>query len=130
MFTLAAEKSALSGQADSELEKRVENLEVAIAAKADNDALSALGAEVKSGYARSAAANNELRSTVSVALKVTEAPDVASFTVDTTKLEALRDLDGLGAFRKLDYETLKKLEGVGKIPGLTLNSIPNDVKKR
>jgi hypothetical protein len=54
----------------------------------------------------------------------------------TNRLEAtLRDLDGLGALRKADPETLDKIKDIGK-PfmgkniGTTLNSIPDDLKKR
>jgi TolA-binding protein len=121
-----AEKAAIAGEVEDELKKRIQSLEMGIADKADIAALSALATEVKSGFANLAAANNAVSSSLFVALKVTEAADVAGFTVDTNSL----DFALYGAHRKLDPETLKKLEGVGKVPGLTLNSIPDDVKKR
>ena len=96
-----------------ELKKRIDAMEV-VAAKADYASLSESVAEIRSSIGKVSAANNA----VTMKLNVTEAPDVASFALDTTKFEALRNLDGLGALRKLEYETLEKLQDVGK-PSLT-----------
>jgi hypothetical protein len=53
--------------------------------------------------------------------------------LDAAKLEALRDLDGLGVLRKLDSETLDKIKDIGKPflgrnMGTTLNSIPAHIR--
>jgi hypothetical protein len=103
---LAADKAGIAGQAQDELKKQIQTLEMAIMAKADNASLSALAGKVDVGFAKLAAANNAVSSTVSAALNVTEAPDVASFTVDTNSL----DFGLYGATRKLDTKTRKKLQ--------------------
>jgi hypothetical protein len=53
-------------------------------------------------------------------------------TVGDSLVELYRNLDfGLyGAHRKLSPDEIKVLEGLGKPIGTTLNSIPDDVKKR
>jgi hypothetical protein len=84
-LNLAADKTKIASEAEGELKKQIQTLEVAIAAKADNASLSALAAKVEVGFEKLAAANNAVSSTVSAVLNVTEAPDIASFIVDTTK---------------------------------------------
>jgi hypothetical protein len=98
-----AEKAAIAGQIEDELKKRIQSLEMGIADKADIASLSALATEVKSGFAKLATANNEVSSSLSVVLRITEEPDVASVTVDN------------GALKKLDHETLKKFQGMGQL---------------
>ena len=63
---LATEQAATANQAENEFARRMQTLETAIAAKADNDSLSALAADVKTGFDKLAAANNALSSTVSI----------------------------------------------------------------
>jgi hypothetical protein len=92
-----------------ELTKRLDAMEVVVA-KSDYASLSESVAEIRSAIGKVSAANNA----VTMKLNVTEAPDVASFTVDNAQVEAIRNLDGLGGLRRLDYDTLKKMEGVGK----------------
>jgi hypothetical protein len=72
-------------------------------------------------------ANND----VSVSVRGTSwAPPMAAGMI-----AALRDLDGFGALRKLDPDTLDKIKDIGKPfmgkpPGRTLNSLPDDWDKR
>jgi hypothetical protein len=96
-----AASSKTSDELD-ELKKRFVAIEMAVA-KADYASLSESVAEIRSAIGKVSATKNA----VTMKLNVTEAPDVASFTIDTTKFEALRNLDGLRALRKLDYETLE-----------------------
>jgi hypothetical protein len=107
-LNLAIDKSQIASKVEEELNKKVQTLEKAIAAKADNDSLIKLSAEVKEDFAKLATANNAVSSTLSARLNVTEVPDVASFTIDTNSL----DIAQYGALGKLDPETRKKaLEG-------------------
>jgi hypothetical protein len=80
----AADKSEIASQAEDELKKQIQTLETAIAAKADNDSLIKLAAEVKEGFAKLETANNAVSSTVSVStvvLRVTDAQDTARMTI-------------------------------------------------
>jgi hypothetical protein len=83
---LATEQTAAADRARDEAEKDSRNLKTAIADKADNASLAALYLKLDTAIGQWAAANNEVRSTLSGALEATEAPDRASFTIDTTRL--------------------------------------------
>jgi hypothetical protein len=134
-LSLAADKAEIAGKAEDELKKQIETLEIAVENKADHAALVALTAKVETGFAKLASANNEVTSSLSMTLRANDAQDVANFTLNTAKLGALRDLDGLGALRRLDPEALDKIKDIGKPSmgkniGTTLNIIPDDLKKR
>ena len=118
-LNLAADQAAIADKDKDELEKQVQTLRVelaalaALTAKAENASWAKVEAQlqrVEAGLAKLATANNAVSSTLSATLKVTEAPDVASFTVDTNSL----DFAQYGALRKLDPEVLKKLQDLGK----------------
>jgi hypothetical protein len=88
---LAADKVAIADRATDELEKQVQTLRVelaALTAKAENASLAKVEAQlqkVEIATGNLATANNAVSSTLSAALNVTEAPDIASFTVHTTQ---------------------------------------------
>jgi hypothetical protein len=82
---LAAEQLAVSDRAKNESQSDVQILKMAIGAKADNASLVALAEKVEAATSQWATANNAVSSTLSAVFKVTEAPDIAHFTVDTNK---------------------------------------------
>jgi hypothetical protein len=84
-----------------ELTKRLDAMEVVVA-KSDYALLSESVAEIRFAIGKVSAANNA----VTMKLNITEAPDVANFTVDTESL----DFALYGAHKKLDPETRKQLQ--------------------
>jgi hypothetical protein len=69
-LNLATDQAAIANQAqaEGELKKQIQNLEMAIADKADNDSLLELAADVKVGFAKLATANKGVSSTAKVKL--------------------------------------------------------------
>ena len=104
---LAADASTASERAKDELDKQFQAYRAEVAAKGNN----ASPAKVEAAFEQ---------------LKREDAIIAAGLKAAQQALE----FGQYGALKKLDYETLKKLERVGKIPGLTLNSIPDHMKKR
>jgi hypothetical protein len=123
---LATKESEIAGRAKDEVERQLQTLREEVASlkiKAENASLARVEAQlqrVETAVLDLAAANNAVSSTLSATLKVTEAPDVASFTINTTQLDVIRDLDGWGALRKADPETLERIKDLGNpFPGIS-----------
>ena len=96
------------------LKRRFDVVEAALARK-DYASLSESVPEMGASIGKVEAANNAVSSTLSAALKVTDAPDVASFTVEN---EGVKELAYETPFKKpqvlvslVIYYTLKRLAG-------------------
>ena len=129
---LASEASAASERAKDELQKEIQTYKADVAAKGSN----ASPAKVEAAFEQLNKEDALVTHALLVARQAVEMkarhslPVGLGYPVDTAKLEALRDLDGLGALRKLDPETLDRIKDIGKPIGTTLKSIPDHVKKR
>jgi hypothetical protein len=131
----------LATEAKEELDRQFQAYKAEVAAKGSN----ASPAKVEAALEQLTKEDVLITHALKVARQAVEARERHSLPVGlgylvgtgyTTRLEAtLRDLDGLGAVRKLDPETVDKIKDVGKPIGgknigTTLNSIPDDWDKR
>ena len=118
---LASDASAASERAKDELDKQFQAYRADVAAKGNN----ASPAKVEAAFEQLNKEDALVTYALLVARQAVEMkarhslPVGLGYPVDTAKLEALRDLDGLGALRKLDPETLDRIKDIGKPIGTT-----------
>jgi thiamine pyrophosphate-dependent acetolactate synthase large subunit-like protein len=118
---LASEASAASERARDELDKQLQAYKVEVAAKGSN----------ASPEKVQAALEQLKREDAIVAAGLKAAQQALDAQYGAGQRQSLPRGAGFGVLSQTDYETLQKLELLGKnrVPGLTLNSIPDDVKK-